>query len=263
MDSNNDYALVTGASLGIGRALSRELAKHGINVLLVALDTPELAEAKEYLKDNFSVKVDALGIDLTHPESGQMVYAWCRKNGYVVRYLINNAGFGEGGYFENVPLERYHIMIDLNTKSYVSLMHAFLPDMKKRGNCHIMNTSSMEAIFPLPYKSVYTGTKNFVYSYSMALSQEVKRYGVKISILCPGPVVTNESGLQRLKAQGKKAQLMVLMPEDVAKLAVPRMLKGKLEIFPGRLNWILANLFAWIPIRVKIRVLEKIFRVYK
>ncbi len=263
MDLKNDYALVTGASMGIGRAISRELARRGINVLLVALDTPELQKALSYIKVNFSVKVDALGIDLTERGCGKVVHDWCREQGYVVRYLINNAGFGEGGYFENVPMDVYHTMMDLNVKAYVSLIHAFLPDMKKKRNCHIMNTSSMEAIFPLPYKAVYTGTKNFIYSYSMALSQEVKRYGVKISILCPGPVVTNESGLRRLRAQGKKAQLMVLMPEDVAEIAVPRMLKGKLEIFPGKVNWILANLFAWIPIRLKIRALEKIFRVYK
>lgn len=263
MNSKNEYALITGASLGIGRAVSRELARRNIHVLLVALDTPELVDAKRYIEDNFSVNVDTLGIDLNSSGSGEAVYSWCQKKGYKVRYLINNAGLGEGGYFENVPLERYHVMMDLNNKAYVSLIHAFLPDMKKTGNGHIMNTSSMEAIFPLPYKAVYTGTKNFVYSFSMALSQEVKRFGVKISILCPGPVVTNEAGLERLRAQGKKAQMMVLMPEDVARVAVPRMLKGKLEIYPGKLNWILANLFGWVPISIKIRILERIFRVYK
>ena len=262
MNSQNTYALVTGASLGIGRAIARELARHNINVLLVALDTPELEQARKYIEDNFDVKVDALGVDLTQPSSGKAVYKWCKDHGYDVRYLVNNAGFGEGGFFENVPLERYHVMIDLNMKAYISLIHAFLPEMKKKGKCHIMNTSSMEAIFPLPYKAVYTGTKNFVYSFSMALSQEVKNNDIKISILCPGPTVTNESGLKRLKAQGWKGKLMALMPEDVAGKAVPGMLRGKLEIFPGRLNWMLARFFNWVPVRIKIRVLERIFRVY-
>ncbi len=263
MNSKIEYALVTGASLGIGRAISMELAKRNFNVLLIALDTPELAEVKKYIGHHFSVHVDALGIDLTAPDSGETIYSWCREKDYQVCYLINNAGIGEGGYFEKVPLERYHTMIDLNTRAYVSLVHAFLPDMKKTGNCHIMNTSSMEAIFPLPYKAVYSGTKNFIYSFSMALSQEVKRFGVKISVLCPGPVITNESGLERLKAQGKKAQLMAMMPEEVARVAVTGMLKGKLEIFPGKLNRILANLLNWVPVRIKICILERLSRVYK
>ena len=262
MTGGNDYALITGASLGIGRELAKELSRRKINTLLVALEEEVLDEVKNYISGNYHTKVDALAIDLTEPDSAGKVYNWCKSNGYTVKYLINNAGFGEGGYFENIPLERYLKMIDLNNKAYISTIHYFLPDLKKMNGAHIMNTSSMEATLPLPYKAVYTGTKNFIYAYSLALNQEVRRFGVKVSILCPGPVLTNEGGIKRLKAQGSKANLILLMPDKVAKIAVKRMLGGMLIINPGKMNWWVTKIQKLIPTRLKMKILEKIFRAY-
>ena len=263
MNLNNDYALITGASLGIGKAIAEELSRRNYNTLLVALDTPQLMEVKKNISEKYTTNVDAFGIDLTDPGSSDKIYNWCVEKNYNVRILVNNAGFGEGGYFEDTPLERYCTMIDLNNKAYVSLIHKFLPDMKKQGNCHIMNTSSMEATLPLPYKSVYTGTKNFVYAFSLALNEEVRRFGVKITILCPGPVLTNDAGKERLKAQGTKAKLLLLMPEQVAKVGVKNMLGGMLVSNPGKMNWWLTKIAKFIPTRLKMSILEKIFSAYK
>jgi short-subunit dehydrogenase len=120
----------------------------------------------------------------------------------------------------------------------------------------------MEATLPLPYKAVYTGTKNFIYAFSLALNQEVRKFGVKVSILCPGPVLTNEGGLKRLNAQGGKAKLLLLMPDKVAKIAVKYMLRGMLIINPGKMNWWITKIQKFIPTRIKMRILEKIFRAY-
>ncbi len=262
MTASNEYALITGASLGIGKEIAFELSRRNINTLLVALDTPELHKVKKQISENFNTNVNAFGINLTEPDAAGKVYQWCIDNSYTIKYLINNAGFGEGGYFEDIPLNRYHEMIDLNNKAYISMIHYFLPDLKKHGNAHIMNTSSMEATLPLPYKAVYTGTKNFVYAYSLALNQEVRKFGVKVSILCPGPVLTNEGGLKRIKAQGGKAKLILLMPDKVAKVAVKYMLRGMLIINPGKMNWWITKIQKLIPTRIKMRILEKIFRAY-
>lgn len=263
MTNTDDYALVTGASMGIGREMAKELARRGINTLLVALDSPELRETEKFLIENYSTKVHAFAIDLTDPTAAKQVYDWCKEKDYRVTYLINNAGFGDGGYFENIPLDRYLKMIDLNNKAYISMIHFFLPPMKERGYGHIMNTSSMEATVPLPYKSVYTGTKNFVYAFSLALNEEVRRFGIKVSILCPGPVLTNKGGLERIKSQGSKAKLLLLMPDRVAQVAVKHMLRGMLIINPGLMNWTITKIVKFIPTRLKMHLLEKMFNVYK
>ena len=262
MSLNNEFALITGASLGIGREMAKELSKRNINTLLIALDSPELKEAHNYISENYNTRVDSYGADLTDPKSSHLIYEWCKKNDYKVKILINNAGFGEGGAFEDISLERYCQMIDLNNKAYISMTHCFLPDMKKLGESHIMNTSSMEATLPLPYKAVYTGTKNFIYAYSLALNEEVRRFGVKVSILCPGPVLTNEGGLKRIQSQGSKAKLIVMMPDEVARVAIKNMLKGMLIINPGKMNWWVTKIAKLIPTRLKMRIMERIFRVY-
>lgn len=262
MESHNNYALITGASLGIGREIAKEFAQRKINTLLVALDTPELYKIQKDLQENYHIKAECYPADLTDPSSAVAIHDWCKENGFVVKYLINNAGIGESGFFENIHLNRYCQMIDLNTKAYMALTHQFIGDLKKLEDSYIMNTSSMEATLPLPYKAVYTGTKSFVYAFSLALNKEVQKYGVKVSVLCPGPVLTNEAGLKRIEAQGKKARLMMLYPDQVARYAVKNLLNGRLVINPGRMNrWI--NRFHWmIPMPIKMRILEQMFRSY-
>ncbi|MEJ2163204.1 MAG: SDR family NAD(P)-dependent oxidoreductase [Robiginitalea sp.] len=262
MKSHDEYALITGASLGIGREIAREFARRKINTLLVALDTPDLYNLREDLRKNYEIQSECYSADLTDPAAATAIHNWCHQNAYKVKYLINNAGFGESGFFEKVPLGRYYQMIDLNNKAYIALIHQFLPELKELGESYIMNTSSMEATLPLPYKAVYTGTKNFVYFFSLALSEEVRKFGVKVSILCPGPVLTNEEGLKRIESQGKKARLMMLHPDEVANTAIKHMLNGKLVIHPGKMNWWITKTHRLIPTSIKMRLLEKMFRAY-
>jgi short-subunit dehydrogenase len=116
--------------MGIGRELAKEFSRRNINTLLIALDTPELPEVKNYIQENYDTKVDTFSADLTEPEAAHSIYRWCQENNYVVKYLINNAGFGDGGYFEAIPLARYCEMIDLNNRAYIAMTHLFLPDLK-------------------------------------------------------------------------------------------------------------------------------------
>ena len=102
-----------------------------------------------------------------------------------------------------------------------------------------------------------------MYAFSLALNEEVRKFGVKITILCPGPVLTNEAGKKRLKAQGAKAKLLLLMPDQVAKVGVKNMLGGMLISNPGKMNWWLTKIAKFIPTRLKMRILEQIFSAYK
>ena len=220
------YALIPGGSAGIGKAMAMELARRKYNLLLVALDDGLLPLAAQEIRDRHGVTVDCLSIDLTLESAPAQVHAWCRKKGYTVNMLINNAGFGRSGLFEDTALDEYYRMIELNNRAAVGLTYLFLPGITRQADGRILFVSSMEATMPLPYKAVYTGTKNFLYAFALAIREELKRTPVQVSILCPGPVLTNEEGKKRLKAQGKGGQLLVMMPEAVARIAVPGMLRG-------------------------------------
>ncbi|HMQ46095.1 MAG TPA: SDR family NAD(P)-dependent oxidoreductase [Saprospiraceae bacterium] len=262
-ENRTSYALITGSSHGIGRAMAEECARRGIPVLLVALDEPELHRFTKYLSSTYNVATDCLGINLLEGNSPDRVHAWCKEKGYEVGILINNAGFGRSGLFNNVALEEYYNMILLNNRAMIGLTYRFLPDLLQLPKAHILNMSSMEATLPLPYKAVYTGTKHFVYGISLALREELKTTGIKVSVLCPGPTVTNEDGLRRIQSQGKKAKLLVSMPEDVAKEAVAKMLKGQRVIIPGFMPYLIVQIMNRMPLGWKMSILERMFRAYR
>ncbi len=261
--SEDIFALITGASSGIGKAMADECASRNMNVLLVALDEPALYRTTAQLKAKYGVAVDCLGIDLRESEAPAEVYAWCREKGYRVNTLINNAGFGRGGWFDDIPVEEYTSMMQLNNQAMVGLAYHFLPELKRHPKAFMLNMSSMEATLPLPYKTVYTGTKNFVYAFSLALREELKTSNVRVSVLCPGPVLTNEDGLARLEAQGNRGKLLLMMPDEVAAIAIPRMLRGQRVIIPGRLPYLIVKMLHFFPLGWKMSLLERIFRVYR
>ena len=262
MKSKN-FTLVTGASRGIGRAFAFECASRGMNLLLVALPEAALEETKKEIKEQFPVDVIAYGVDLTEPAAVQSLYNECLRQKIVVNILINNAGMGAGGRFENISDQVYLPMLKLNNQALTLMTFHFLPMLKEQAAAFILNMSSMEATLPLPYKCVYTGTKSFVYSFSLALREELASSNVKVSVLCPGPVLTNPEGLKRMSAHGNRAKMVMLMPEEVAKIGLRNLLKGRGVIVPGRINWGIVKLMKLFPTSLKMKLLERVFRVYR
>lgn len=263
VSSSDSFTLITGASHGIGKAMAMECARRGMNLLLVALPDALLDETVSSIKEKFSVKVKGFGIDLSREESPEKVFEFTRKENIRINILINNAGFGAGGYFRNSPLEKYQTMIRLNNSALIALTYLFLDDLKSIPGSHILNMSSMEATLPLPYKATYTGTKNFIYSFSLALNEELRPSGVKVTVVCPGPVVTNEEGLERIRSQGSKGKLLIKMPDEIAAVAIKKMLQGKTIVIPGTVPWLIVKIMNWFPEWLKLRILERIFRVYR
>jgi len=260
---NKTYALITGASLGIGKAMAYECASRNINLLLIALPGKELEYLITALQKNYSIEVRHFAIDLTLEDSGKKILDWVNDNNFSINILINNAGIGGNGMFEYGNLDYYLKMIKLNTMAITSLTYHIIPKLKEHKEAYILNLSSVEAYLPLPYKAVYTGTKNYIYSFSLALREEMKHYNIKVSVLCPGPTITNRGGLQRIKAHGKKSKIMVLMAKQVARIAIKQMFKNKGIILPGTANLILAKFGRMLPILLRMRLLEKMFRVYR
>jgi short-subunit dehydrogenase len=263
MNDTKKYTLITGGSQGIGKAMAKACAKRGMNLLLVALDNGHLLNTVAEFKTTFpNILIDSLGLDLSKENAAQEVFEWCRSKDYHVNILINNAGFGRSGWFEKMPLDMYRTMIRLNNQTLFELCYLFIPMLKQNAPAHIMNMSSLEAYLPTPYKAAYTATKHFVFAYSLALREELKPFGVNVSVICPGSTVTNEDGLKRIQSQGRKARLVVMHPEPVGEIAISELLNKKQIIIPGRVNKFIAFLSRRIPIRRKMRLLEKLFRSY-
>lgn len=256
------YALITGGSQGIGRAIAIELAKKQIPLLIVALDQPILDQTADEIRKKYQVAVHTFGIDLSRKDAPQEVFNWYKNQHFSIKMLINNAGFGRSGLMHAFPLSEYYSMIELNNRAAVGLTYLFLPELQRQPEAHILLMSSMEAALPLPYKAVYAGTKNFLYGYGLALREELAETSVNVSILCPGPTVTNESGMKRIKAQ-PNSKYIVSMPDDVAREGVEGMLRGKNIIIPGRFPKTIFKLGRLLPAGLKMNLLEKVAQNFK
>lgn len=256
------YTLITGGSHGIGRAIAEDCARRGHPLVLLALPDDLLTHTATDLRERYGVEVETLGLDLCREDSIDRVVDWLDHSSISVTRLVNNAGFGRSGLLHAHPLREYRNMIRLNNETAVSLTYALLPQIKANRGC-ILNVSSMEATLPLPYKAVYTGTKSFIYAFSLALREELRPDGVSVSVLCPGPVITNEDGLKRIEAQGGRSKLLVKLPEDIGPVAVEQWLAGRGVIIPGRLPKAIVRVMHFIPLGLKMRLLERIFSKYK
>ncbi|MCH8902651.1 MAG: SDR family NAD(P)-dependent oxidoreductase [Bacteroidetes bacterium] len=231
--ASSPYALITGGSEGIGRDMSIVLAEKKINIILVALPGSELEEHAGYLATEFKVKVEHYGIDLTEAGSQAKVYEWCRSKNLPVFMLINNAGFGYDGAFEKNDLAKFRKMILLNNMAPVELTHYFIPELKKHKVSYILNVGSMASFFQVPYKAIYSASKNFIYAFSRAIREELKYDSVHVSCLCPGPTITNVDVKQRIEGQGFLVKFAQMKSDRVAKIAINGLLKNKAFIIPG------------------------------
>lgn len=257
------YTLITGACKGIGKALAFECAARGLNVLLISNDADCLRAVCDDIAARTGVKSDCLFIDLMEEGACERVLQWTRSNQYEVDMLINNVGIGKGGTFTSMQLRDIQHMMMLNNRVMVEMTYHFLPELLKNGRGYILSVSSLEARLPLPYKAIYTGTKNFVYAFSLAIAEELKFSNIQVSVLCPGPVLTNPDGLSRIQAHGRRSRLLMMYPEQVAGIAVRGMLQGKRVIVPGFLNALVFKLGSILPVGIKMNLLERLFRVYK
>jgi uncharacterized protein len=228
------FALVTGASKGIGKSIALELASRKTDLLLVARNEELLHSLSENIKNEFSVKCHFLSLDLSATNAPLQVFNWCRSNGYDVNILVNNAGYGLSGAFDKYSLEDHLNMMQLNMNVVVEMTYHFLPDLKKHPRAYILNIASSAA-----YQS-------FVLQFSRGLHLELK--GTTVSVTCVSPGATDTSFVDRANIGAKGLELagkFNMQPAEVAKIAVNAMFKGKTEVITGFLNKVGAAL-AWL-----------------
>jgi short-subunit dehydrogenase len=234
------YALITGGSKGIGKAIAENLAAKKYNILLVARSENLLKENAAELEKKFGIKTDIFAVDISTADAAKKIADWCNSKNYDVSVLINNAGYGLGGSFTTLSLEEQLNMMQLNMQSLVQLTYLMIPVLKKaQGKSYILNVASTAAHQAVPYLGVYSATKAFVLSFSRAIHHELKGENVSVSCLCPGPTDTyfmDRAGMTTMKKAMKQAERFNMTPQAVAKIGIDGLLKGKLEIIPGGSN---------------------------
>lgn len=215
-------ALITGASSGMGRDMAKILSQKGYDLILVARDEKKLEEVKKQLKTETKIVV----MDISKEENCKKIY----EENKDIDILINNAGFGDCGHFEETSLDKDIQMIHTNIIAYHILTKLYLKDMIKKDSGKILNVASIAGFMPGPLMTTYYSTKNYVVRFSESIREELRRKKskVQISILCPGPVDTNFN-----KVADVEFALKGLSSEYVAKYAINKFLKGKFYIVPG------------------------------
>lgn len=215
-------ALITGASSGMGRDMAKILSQNGYDLILVARDEKRLEEVKKQLKTETKIVV----MDISKEENCKKIY----EENKDIDILINNAGFGDCGHFEETSLDKDIQMIHTNIIAYHILTKLYLKEMIKKDSGKILNVASIAGFMPGPLMTTYYSTKNYVVRFSESIREELRRKKLKvqISILCPGPVDTNFN-----KVADVEFALKGLSSEYVAKYAINKFFKGKFYIVPG------------------------------
>ncbi len=184
--TQTSYALVTGASRGLGKYFARALAARQLNVVLVARDNDRLAALAAELEMGHGVRAETLALDLASAGAGGRLAEQLKERGLTIDLLVNNAGFGDQGEFHRLPITRQLEMINLQNATVVELTYKLLPAMIEQRRGGIVNVSSMAGFQPIPYATIYSATKSFLTTFSLALEAEMRRYKVAVVTVCPG-----------------------------------------------------------------------------
>jgi hypothetical protein len=242
--SKDGYALVTGASSGIGYELAKLFAKDGKNIIVVARSQDKLEELKTEFENEYGTIVRVLVKDLSDPKSPQDIYYELEKDGINVDVLVNNAGFAVHGKFAMTDWDKEAEMIQVNITTLTNLTKLFLNKMLEHKSGKILNIASVAGFLPSPWLSAYGATKSYVLNFSEALSYEVRGTGVTVTCFCPGN--TKTLFWERANAEDSKAhrrQFMFMDASTVARLGYKALAKGKTTVIAG-LPMSLAMMFA-------------------
>ncbi len=240
MTGAGKMALITGASSGIGAELARVHAERGGDLVLLARRAERLEALKAELEGAQGITAHVIVKDLADPDAAAQVHDELASRNVAVDYLINNAGFGNGGLFHKQDWTRNEAMIQVNVLALAALTRVFVPDMVSRGDGRILNIASMAGFLPGPLQAVYYASKAFVVSFSEAIGNELSGTGVTVTALCPGPVDTEF--IEQANLRKAKGFARPVSARDVAIAGYDAMLKGKPIIVPGAVNKLIIHL---------------------
>ena len=255
-DWRGKWALVTGASAGIGRALAQQLAAGGANLVLTARRRERLEQLAADLRSKHGVQVEVFAADLARPTAPDELFTFTQRKGIGIELLVNNAGFGAYGEFFKIELARQLAMVQVNVAAVIHLTRLYLPPMIERHRGDILVVASTAGFQGVPYITTYAATKAFDLLFAEALAEEVRRYGIRVCALCPG---STESEFGYVAGQPERTGGHQESAEKVARVGLKALAKGKSSVVSGlgNLLGVLGQRLA--PRRLVTRVAAKLF----
>jgi len=251
------WAIVTGASAGIGAALARELAASGAHLVLAARRRDRLMALAAQLHAAHGISVEIFVGDLAQPATPDALFAFTGEKGIAVEVLVNNAGFGAYGEFREIPLARQLEMVQVNIAAVIQLTHLYLPGMIERRRGDILILASTAGFQAVPYIAVYAATKSFDLFFAEALAEEVRSYGIHVTALCPGATSTE---FQQVAGQPDYAFRSPENPQDVARVGLHALARGKPLVISGTRNLLMTQSQRLAPRRLVTSMAARIFR---
>jgi short-subunit dehydrogenase len=241
---NAKWAIITGASSGIGRALAFEFAAGGFNVLLIARNEKALADVAAECARRSGLETETIVADLSDLDALEMLAPALMSKGRTYEVLVNNAGFGIHGDFSSTDIQQNIQLLNVQLAAALQLTRAVLPSMIERRSGHILNVASVYSFSPVPFQSVYAACKAFLLSFSSALENELQGTGVRVTVFCPGATQTE---FRSRAGIAEKRTDTGMTAEAAARIAYAETMRGKHIVVPGLINRLFVFLAQLLP----------------
>ncbi len=227
------WALITGASAGIGWELAEQLAAGGANLVLTARRTAILQKLAAELSQKHRIQTEIFPADLTRPEAPTQIFEFTSRKKLEIELLVNNAGFGAFGYIHEIPAERMLEMVQVNCSAVVHMTRLYIPAMIERRHGDVLIVASVAGFQPVPFNSAYAATKAFDLLFSEGIAEEVRQFGVNVCALCPGPTTTE---FQQVAQQPDRTFRSPERADKVARVGLKALARGKTWAISGGRN---------------------------
>ena len=254
------WALVTGASAGIGVALAKELASVGAHLVLTARRADRLEQLARMLREKNGIQTEIFAADLSLPDAPSRIFDFTAQRGIAIELLINNAGFGQYGELHSVDVQRLVDMVQVNCSAVAHLTRLFLPGMIQRRRGDVLILASTAAFQAVPYISTYAATKAFDLLFAEGLAEEMKPYGIRVCALCPG---STESEFHAVAGQERFTAKNQETAEKVARTGLLALAEGKSYVISGLGNYLGAQSQRIVPRGLVTRIAANLFRPNK
>lgn len=252
------WALITGASAGIGATFADQLAAKGWSLVLVARRTDKLNSLQQSISEKYSVTCQTLSLDLSQQHAAQQVFQYCQQHNMHISMLINNAGYGVPGDFDAVSWQTHHDMLQVMLNSVVELSHLFYPAMKEQHNGYIINIASLAGLAPpTAGHTLYAAVKSFMIKFSHSLHLEAAEHKVHVTALCPGFTYTEFHDVNGTRSMvSKMSKKLWMSADEVVKQGMLAIEANQAVCITGWRNKAIASLTKLLPDRI-IRFLMK------